>query len=193
MGMDPRIGKQFLNAGLGFGGFCLPKDIQAFIKLAERAGIDFALLKQAEAVNRQRIDIFLDKAKKSLWVMRDKHIGVLGLAFKANTDDIRFAPAIELIRRLLAEGSKVCAFDPEAMERTKAIYPNIQYAADAYGTAKDADALMLVTEWEQFKNLDWQRIHDSMARPLLLDGRNLLDPAKMKAIGFEYHSMGRPD
>jgi len=193
MGMDPRIGAQFLKAGLGFGGFCLPKDIQAFIKLAERAGIDFTLLKEAEAVNKQRLDRFLDKARKSLWVMRDKHVGILGLAFKANTDDIRFAPAIELIRRLLAEGSKLSVYDPEAMERTKAIYPAIGYAADAYAAAKDADALMIVTEWEQFKNLDWKRIHDSMARPLLLDGRNLLEPARMKAIGFEYHSMGRPD
>ncbi len=193
MGMDPRIGAQFLKAGLGFGGFCLPKDIQAFIKLAERAGMDFALLKEAEAVNKQRLDRFLDKARKSLWVMRDKRIGILGLAFKANTDDIRFAPAIELIKRLQAEGAKLCAYDPEAMPRTKAVFPSLRYAADAYETAKDADALMIVTEWDQFKNLDWQRIHDSMARPLLLDGRNLLDPAKMKAIGFEYHSMGRPD
>ncbi len=193
MGMDPRIGPQFLKAGLGFGGFCLPKDIQAFIKLAERAGIDFALLKQAEAVNRRRIDHFLEKAKKALWVMRDKQIGMLGLAFKANTDDIRFAPAMELIRRLLAEGAKVCAYDPEAMERTKPLFPTIRYAANPYEAARDADALMVVTEWEEFRALDWKRVHDSMARPLVLDGRNLLDPTKMKTIGFEYHSMGRPE
>src|SRR2546430_4342168 len=118
MGMDPRIGPRFLAAGLGFGGFCLPKDVQAFIRLAERAGVDFSMLKEAERVNKRRIDVFLEKIRQALWVLRDKQVGVLGLAFKANTDDIRFAPSLEVIRRLLAEGAQVRAYDQEAMDRT---------------------------------------------------------------------------
>jgi UDPglucose 6-dehydrogenase len=191
MGLDPRVGPQFLRAGLGFGGFCLPKDIQAFIRLAERAGVDFALLKEAERINKLRIANFLEKARKALWVLKEKKVGILGLAFKANTDDIRYAPAIELIRQLLAEGAHVSAYDPAAMEKTRAIHASVHYGADAYEVAKEADALLLVTEWAEFRALDWKRIHDSMARPLLLDGRNLLDPAAMKALGFEYHSVGR--
>ncbi len=193
MGLDPRIGPQFLRAGLGFGGFCLPKDIQAFIRLAERAGLEFTLLKEVERINKQRIDLFLEKARQALWVTKEKHIGVLGLAFKPNTDDIRFAPAIEIIARLLAEGAHVRSYDPQAMEKTRAQLPAVRYCPDPYDVAKDADALMILTEWEEFRALDWARIHGSMARPLVLDGRNLLDPAQMKALGFEYHSLGRPD
>ena len=193
MGMDPRIGPQFLNAGLGFGGFCLPKDIQAFIHLAERAGVDFALLKEAERVNKQRIDSFLDKVRRALWVVKDKQVALLGLAFKANTDDIRFAPAIELIRRLCSEGARVRAFDPEAVPKARQLFPDGEFPSDAYETAKGADALLIVTEWAQFRQLDWKRIRDLMARPLVVDGRNLLEPAAMKALGIEYHSVGRPD
>jgi len=193
MGLDPRIGSQFLHAGLGFGGFCLPKDIQAFIRLAERAGVDFGLLKEAERVNERRIDQLLEKARRALWVVKDKQVGILGLAFKPNTDDIRFAPSIELIGRLLAEGARVRACDPEAMEKTRAIYPNITYDRDPYRVVQDADALLIVTEWDEFRNLDWKRIYQSMARPLIVDGRNLLKPAEIKALGFEYHSFGRPD
>lgn len=192
MGLDPRIGGRFLNAGLGFGGFCLPKDIQAFIGLAERVGVDFGMLKEAERVNKQRIEILLEKVKKALWVVKDKQIGVLGLAFKANTDDIRFAPAIEVVRRLLAEGATVRAYDPEAMERTRALLPNVQYGQDAYDVARGADALLLLTEWEQFRQLDWKRLHSEMARPLILDARNMLRPAEMEAMGFQYVSFGRP-
>ena len=126
VGLDPRIGGQFLKAGLGFGGFCLPKDIQAFIKLADRAGVDFGLLKEAERMNKQRVDRLLEKVKKALWVMKGKQIGVLGIAFKPNTDDIRLAPAIDVIRRLLAEGAQVRATDPEAMERARAVFPELK-------------------------------------------------------------------
>jgi UDPglucose 6-dehydrogenase len=118
-------------------------------------------------------------------------VGILGLTFKANTDDIRFAPSIDLIRRLLAEGASLRAYDPEAMEKTRAIFPQVQYI-DPYEVASGADALLIVTEWEEFKKLDWMRIRNSMLRPLVLDGRNLLDPAKMKELGFEYQSIGRP-
>ena len=193
VGLDPRIGGQFLKAGLGFGGFCLPKDIQAFIKLADRAGIDFGLLKETERVNKQRVDQLLDKVKKALWVMKGKQIGVLGIAFKPNTDDIRLAPAIEVIRRLLAEGAVVRATDPEAMERARAVFPDLSYSADPYEVARGADALLILTEWEQFRRLDWKRVRSEMARPLVIDARNMLRPAEMKALGFEYMSFGRPD
>jgi UDPglucose 6-dehydrogenase len=193
MGMDPRIGPAFLNAGLGFGGFCLPKDIQAFIRLAEKAGVDFSMLKEAERLNKKRIDAFVEKMRRSLWVLKGKRIGALGLAFKAHTDDVRFSPAIDVVKRLLAEGAHVCAYDPEAMDRAQADGIQIEYAKDAAAVAKGADAVVILTEWPQFKQLDWKAMHDAMARPLLLDGRNLLDPAAMKAIGFEYHSIGRPD
>ncbi|MGH9818203.1 MAG: UDP-glucose dehydrogenase family protein, partial [Candidatus Acidiferrales bacterium] len=191
MGMDPRIGPAFLNAGLGFGGFCLPKDIQAFIRLAEKAGVDFAMLKEAERLNKMRIDTFVEKMRRSLWVLNEKRIGVLGLAFKAHTDDIRFSPAIDVVKRLLAEGARICAYDPEAMDRARAVKLDVEFAQDAYEVAKGADAVAILTEWPQFRQLDWKRIHDSLARPLLLDARNLLDPAAMKSIGFEYHSIGR--
>ena len=193
VGLDPRIGGQFLKAGLGFGGFCLPKDIQAFIKLADRAGVDFGLLKEAERVNKQRVDRLIDKVKKALWVLKGKQIGILGIAFKPNTDDIRLAPAIEIIRRLLTEGVDVRATDPEAMERARALFPNLCLAADPYDVAREADALLVLTEWEQFRRLDWKRVRKEMARPLVIDARNMLRPTEMKELGFEYMSFGRPD
>jgi UDPglucose 6-dehydrogenase len=193
VGLDPRIGGQFLKAGLGFGGFCLPKDIQAFVNLADRAGVDFGLLKEAERVNKQRVDRLLEKVKKALWVMKGKKIGVLGIAFKPNTDDIRLAPAIEVIKRLLAEGVEVRATDPEAMERARAVFPNLSYSSDPYEVARGADALLVLTEWEQFRRLDWKRVRKEMARPLVIDGRNMLRPGEMKELGFEYMSFGRPD
>lgn len=193
VGMDPRIGGQFLKAGLGFGGFCLPKDIQAFVNLAERAGVDFGLLKEAEKINKQRVDRLLDKVKKALWVMKGKQIGVLGIAFKPNTDDIRLSPAVEVIRRLLAEGVEVRATDPEAMERARAVFPTLKYSADPYEVAHGADALLVLTEWEQFRRLDWKRVRKEMARALVIDARNMLRPSTMKELGFEYESFGRPD
>jgi UDPglucose 6-dehydrogenase len=193
VGLDPRIGGQFLKAGLGFGGFCLPKDIQAFIKLADRAGIDFGLLKEVERVNKRRVDQLLNKVKKALWVMKGKQIGVLGIAFKPNTDDIRLAPAIEVIRRLLADGAVVRATDPEAMARARTVFPDLAYSADPYEIARGADALLILTEWDQYRRLDWKRIHGEMARPLVIDARNMLRPAEMAALGFEYMSFGRPE
>jgi UDPglucose 6-dehydrogenase len=191
VGLDPRIGPQFLRPGLGFGGFCLPKDIQAFIRLAERTGIDLALLREAERINKRRISAFLQKAKDTLWVLKDKPVGVLGLAFKANTDDIRFSQSMELARALLAEGAQVQAYDPKAMEKAGRELPALVCEADPYAAATDVEALIIATEWEEFRDLDWQRIHGCMRRALLLDGRNLLDPSKMRELGFEYHSVGR--
>lgn len=193
VGLDPRIGPQFLRPGLGFGGFCLPKDVQAFVRLAERNGIDFAMLREAERINHQRIAGFVEKLRHSLWVLKGKQIGILGLAFKANTDDIRFAPSIELIKKLQTEGVRLKAYDPQAMEKIGEQFPDLICASDAYEAARSADALLIVTEWEEFRKLDWNRIHKGMARPLVLDGRNLLSAQEMKSLGFEYHSVGRPD
>jgi UDPglucose 6-dehydrogenase len=170
MGLDPRIGTQFLKAGLGFGGFCFPKDIQAFIHLSSSVGIDFEMLKAAEDVNKQRIDRYFEKIHKALWVVKGKRVAVLGLAFKANTDDIRFAPALDVIRRLLEEGAEVHATDPEAISRTKPIFPNIVYHDDPYEALKDADAALVCTEWKIFRELDWERAGKLMARRLVIDG-----------------------
>jgi len=191
MGLDPRIGGRFLKAGLGFGGFCFPKDIQAFIHLAASVGVDFDILKAVERVNKERIDRFLEKVRKALWVVKGKHIALLGLAFKADTDDVRFAPALEVLKRLIAEGAVVHATDPEAMSRTKLLFPQALYHDDAYEALQGADAALVCTEWEAFKKLDWERAGKVMSRKLVLDGRNLYSPAAMRALGFEYHSFGR--
>jgi UDPglucose 6-dehydrogenase len=192
VGLDPRIGAHFFKPGLGFGGFCLPKDLQAFVRLAERHGVDFSMLREAERVNHQRVESFVEKLRHSLWVLKGKKIGLLGLAFKANTDDIRFAPSIDLIKRLQEEGVHVSAYDPQAVEKIRARFPELNCTVDAYEVAQGADALLIVTEWPEFRELDWRRIHQDMARPLVLDGRNLLSPEEMSALGFEYQSVGRP-
>lgn len=192
MGLDPRIGPQFLNAGLGFGGFCLPKDVQAFVRLAERSGVNFGVLRDAEAVNKRRVDLFIEKLRQALWVIKDKRVGILGLAFKANTDDIRFAPSLGVIERLLAEGANLRAYDQEAMDKTSVLFPQVELCREPHHVARDADAVLILTEWPEFRQLDWKRVYAAMSRPLIVDGRNLLDPATMTDLGFEYHSFGRP-
>ena len=191
MGLDPRIGGQFLKAGLGYGGFCLPKDVQAFIHLSASVGVDFDILKATESVNKQRIDRYFEKIRQALWVVKDKRVAVLGLAFKANTDDIRFAPALEVVRRLLEEGAVVHATDPEGMPRTKALFPEVHYHEDAYQALQGADAALVCTEWDSFRKLDWDRAGKVMARKLVIDGRNLYTPQGMREKGFEYYSFGR--
>jgi UDPglucose 6-dehydrogenase len=191
MGLDPRIGTQFLKAGLGFGGFCFPKDIQAFISLAATVGVDFEILKAAERVNKQRIDRFLEKIGKALWVVKGKRVAILGLAFKANTDDIRFAPALDVMKRLLDEGAEVHACDPEALEKAKKQFPQAHYHQDPYKALEGAHAALICTEWDAYKEIDWERAGNLMARKLVVDGRNLFSPAKMKELGFEYTSFGR--
>lgn len=191
MGLDPRIGAQFLKAGLGFGGFCFPKDIQAFIHLSASVGVDFEMLKAAERVNKRRLERFFEKIHRALWVIKGKRVAVLGLAFKANTDDIRFAPALEVIRKLLEEGAIVHASDPEAIVRTKPIFPQVVYHEDPYDALMQADAALVCTEWQIFRKLDWERAGQLMARRLVIDGRNLYSPKKMKELGFEYYSFGR--
>jgi UDPglucose 6-dehydrogenase len=163
------------------------------VHLAEKSGVDFSMLKEAEKINKKRIDHFVEKIRTALWVVKGKQLGVLGLAFKPNTDDVRFAPAIDLIHALLAEGACIRAYDPEAMEKAQTVLPQIQFGKTAYDAADGAEALLIATEWEQFRKLDWDRIRDSMTRPLILDGRNLLTASEMKSRGFEYYSMGRPD
>ena len=191
MGLDPRIGTQFLKAGLGFGGFCFPKDVQAFIHLSASVGVDFEILKATERVNKQRIERFLEKIHKALWVVKGKRIAVLGLAFKANTDDIRFAPALDVLKKLLDEGAEVHATDPEGINGTRALYPQVTYHQDAYETLQSADAALVCTEWDVFKKIDWTRAGATMARKLVIDGRNLYSPKHMKELGFEYYSFGR--
>jgi UDPglucose 6-dehydrogenase len=192
MGLDPRIGAAFLNPGIGFGGFCFPKDVQAFIRIAEKSGCDFSLLKEVEKINQRRIHDFVEKIRKELWVVRGKKVAVWGLAFKPNTDDVRFAPSIALVKSLLDEGATVSAYDPQATEKAKAILPDITYCKDPYQAAQGADAVLIVTEWEEFRRIDWARLRGVVERPLVLDGRNMLNADDVTAHGFSYVSVGRP-
>jgi UDPglucose 6-dehydrogenase len=192
IGLDPRIRPGFLQAGIGFGGDRLPKDLRAFCKLVASEGVDAGILQAAEHVNAGRVDAFAQKIQKSLWVLKDKKIALLGLSHKAGTDDIRSSPALALYKRLAAAGARVSAFDPQALSNARSAYPLLVAARDPYDAAMKADALLLLTEWDEFRTLDWQLIRDTMARPLVLDARNLLTPAYMKSLGFEYHSVGRP-
>lgn len=193
VGLDPRIRPSFLEAGLGFGGSRLPKDLRAFCRLTERTGVEAGILYAAEEVNRSRIELFFDKVQRSLWVLKDKRIGLLGLAHKADTDDIRGSPAIELFKRLTAAGAQVRAYDPQAMSQARSAYPDMICGANALEVAEHADALVVATDWEEFLRLDWRRVHDVMARPTVFDGRNLLSPSRMEDLKFEYYSVGRPD
>ncbi len=191
MGMDKRIGRDFLDAGLGFGGFCFPKDLKAFIGISAKLGYDFRLLKEVENINEEQMRRVVAKLETALWNLREKKVGVLGLAFKPNTDDMRFAPSITIIKELQRQGAKIRAYDPVSMARAKPIMPDIEYCEDPYQVAQGVDAVILVTEWEEFRNLDMKRIIDSMRQPVFLDGRNIYDPAKMKEFGFIYMGIGR--
>jgi UDPglucose 6-dehydrogenase len=193
VGLDPRISPGFLEAGLGFGGSRLPQDLRAFCRLTGRTGVEAGILQAAEEVNRSRIGIFFKKLQRSLWVLKDKRIGLLGLAHKPNTDDVRGSPAIELLKLLSAAGAQVRAYDPRAMDKARSAHPSLLCGSDAYDVAGHADALIVAADWDEFLGLDWPRIRDIMARPAVFDGRNLLSPSRMKALGFEYHSVGRPD
>lgn len=191
IGMDRRIGRPFLNAGLGFGGSCFPKDLSAFIKIAEQLGCPFDLLKEVQAINRRQMDRFLDKIKDTLWVLKGKRLGVLGLAFKNNTDDVRLSPAIELCNRLQAEGASLRVHDPRAMEKARAALPDVEFVADMNAVAEGCDALVVATEWDEFKQLDLARARSALTHPILFDGRNLFDPAEMERLGWVYRSVGR--
>jgi len=191
MGYDPRIGASFLKAGIGFGGFCFPKDLQAFIRIAEKLNYDFALLKEVEKINKNRPKILLDKIEKALGTVEGKTIGILGLAFKPNTDDIRLAPSIEIIRLLQEEKAQIKVYDPVAMDKAKEILSNVEYGRDPYQVARGSNALVIITEWEEFQRIDLERIKDLMVNPVIVDGRNIYEPQKMKELGFIYESIGR--
>jgi UDPglucose 6-dehydrogenase len=191
MGLDERIGRRFLNAGIGFGGSCFPKDLSAFIKIAEEVGYDFNLLKEVQRINTSQMDRFVKKITETLWVLKEKKIGVLGLAFKQNTDDVRMSPAIDLCQRLLKEGATLRVHDPKAMEKAREFLPDVEYVDDMDAVAEGCDALVVATEWEEFKSLDLKRAHACLSHPILFDGRNLFDPSEMKDLGWVYQSVGR--
>jgi UDPglucose 6-dehydrogenase len=191
IGLDERIGRRFLNAGIGFGGSCFPKDLSAFIKISEQVGYEFKLLKEVQRINADQMDRFVKKITDTLWVLKDKTIGVLGLAFKQNTDDVRSSPAIDLCQRLLKDGATLRVHDPKAMDKAKAILPKVTYVDDMNAVAEGCDALVVATEWDEFKRLDLARAKKGLTHPILLDGRNLFDPAEMEKLGWIYKSVGR--
>ncbi len=191
MGLDARIGRSFLHAGIGFGGFCFPKDLEAFHYISKKVGYDFDLLRVVIDVNEQQRAHFVKKIEESVWIVKGKTIGILGVAFKPHTDDIRFAPSLDIIKMLQDKGAKIRLYDPVAMPRAKQVLKNVTFCKNAYEVAKGADCLALVTEWPEFKDLDFSRIYKSMVSPIVVDGRNLYDPATMKKMGFDYKGMGR--
>ncbi len=191
IGLDERIGSRFLNAGLGFGGSCFPKDLSAFIKISEQVGYDFKLLKEVQRINADQMDRFLKKITETLWVLKDKKIGVLGLAFKQNTDDVRSSPAIDLCQRLLKDGATLRVHDPKAMDKARSLLPNATYVDDMNAVAEGCDALVVATEWDEFKQLDLARAKKELTHPILFDGRNLFDPVAMEKLGWIYKSVGR--
>jgi UDPglucose 6-dehydrogenase len=191
LGMDERIGRRFLNAGIGFGGSCFPKDLSAFIKIAEQNGYDFRLLKEVQRINTEQMDRFVKKITETLWVLKDKTIGVLGLAFKQNTDDVRMSPAIDLCQRLQKQGAILRVHDPKAMDKARAALPRATFVDDMNAVADGCDALVVATEWDEFKQLDLDRAGKSMTHPILFDGRNLFDRAEMERLGWVYKSVGR--
>ena len=192
MGLDRRIGKDFLNAGIGFGGFCFPKDLSAFVRIAEKLGYDFKLLKTVEEINEEQKRIFVAKVEQAIWNISSKCIGVLGLSFKPNTDDMRFAPSVDIINALQSHGASVKAFDPHAMAKAKSLLRDVEYCQDSYSVCKGSDCLVILTEWDEFKELDLTRVKKLLNQPVIIDGRNIYDPQKMKRLGFRYYSMGRP-
>lgn len=195
MGLDPRIGGLFLRAGLGYGGSCFPKDIKALTKIGEDLGVNMSLLREADRINSDRIRVYMEMVKKALWILKDKTIAVLGLSFKPQTDDIRQAPSIKVIRELLNEGANVRLYDPEAATNMKDIFKEdkarVTYCRTPLESAQGAHALLLITEWEEFQRLDWAKVRQGMANPIVVDGRNMYDPQALRSQGFEYYSIGR--
>ena len=192
MGLDKRIGNDFLKAGIGFGGSCLPKDVSAFINVAEKSGYDFGLLKEVKKINKKQREIFLDKIIKNVPDIKGKSIAVWGLSFKPDTDDMREAPSIDIINGLIAEGAVVRAFDPAATEKAKEIFKDkIYYAKNIYDAVFDCDALIILTEWQEFLKMDFKKIKKLLKNPTIIDGRNMFFPEKMAKLGFNYYSIGR--
>jgi UDPglucose 6-dehydrogenase len=195
IGMDSRIGPKFLRAGLGYGGSCFPKDVAAFHWVAQRKGVNFQLLQEVRKINETQKDVFFNKVSTALWTLRGKRLAALGLAFKGDTDDIRESPAIDVIGKLLEAGASIAAYDPAAMDRAKAVLPpseKLNYAASIYEAAKGADAVLIMTDWKEFANIDLVRLNQAVHFPIVIDGRNLYKPQEMLDHGFTYVSMGRP-
>jgi UDPglucose 6-dehydrogenase len=193
IGMDHRIGRDFLNAGIGYGGSCFPKDIAAFITISERLGVPFNLLKEVQRINVTQKERFLKTIREALWVLREKRIAVWGLTFKPDTDDVRSSIAIELVADLLREGAQVIAYDPKGMEKARTVkrIDAAEFAPSALDAVSDAEALIIATEWSEFANVDLAIVKEKMRTPIVFDGRNLLDPETMGRLGFHYHSIGR--
>lgn len=192
MGADPRIGPDFLDAGLGYGGYCFPKDVAAFERLAARLGYRFGLLTEVARINDEAINAALEKVQQVVWNPRGKRIAILGLAFKPGTDDVRLSPALTLAARLLALGAEVAGYDPEAGSNAKSALPDILVTADPYAAAEGAHAVVLATAWDEFRTLDLARLREVVSYPVIIDGRNALDSEALLAAGFEVHPVGRP-
>jgi UDPglucose 6-dehydrogenase len=195
IGSDNRIGPRFLYPGIGYGGSCFPKDLSAYRAVARECGYDFRLLEEVMRINGDQQERFLRKVRQALWTIKGKRLGVFGLAFKGGTDDIRESPAISIVSALLKEGAEIQAFDPAAMDRASEVLPaqNMCYAGSAYEAAAGADAVLVLTEWDEFRDLDYARIRANLRYPIIVDGRNLLSPEQMRNLGFIYLSIGRPD
>jgi UDPglucose 6-dehydrogenase len=193
IGMDRRIGRDFLNAGIGYGGSCFPKDLAAFIAICEQLGLPFNLLKEVQRINAAQKERFLKAMRDTLWVLREKKIAVWGLTFKPDTDDIRSSVAIELVADLLREGAHVSAYDPKAMEKAREVkaIADARFASSALDAVEGAEALVIATEWSEFANVDVNLVKQKMTTPIVFDGRNLFDPQTMSDVGFHYHSIGR--
>ncbi len=193
IGTDKRIGRSFLDAGLGYGGSCFPKDIAAFIAIADQLGAPFTLLKEVEAINRRQFDRFMASIREALWVLKEKNLAVWGLSFKPNTDDVRCSVAINIVEQLVAEGANVTVYDPKAMEKAKElpVGSKLKFADSALAAAKGAEALIIATEWPEFAAVNLEELRDTMRTPLIFDGRNIFDPGEAANLGFQYRGIGR--
>ncbi len=191
LGQDRRIGPMFLDAGIGFGGFCLPKDLDAFVMIARKLGYDFDLLKEVRRINETQKELFVRKIEDQLWNIKDKTIGVWGLAFKPHTDDMRFAPSIDIIQTLQAHGARIRAFDPQATAKARKIFRKVTFCRDPYEAARGSECVVILTQWPQFKELDFRKVKKLLRQPVVVDGRNMFAPAAMKKMGLRYVSMGR--
>jgi len=191
MGLDSRIGRAFLKSGVGYGGSCFPKDVDAFVHISGKLGYDFGILKAVKNVNEGQKALFIRKIEEALWIVKGKNIGILGLSFKPNTDDTRSSPSVDIINALKNSGARVKVYDPQAMKKAKPLLSGIKFCKDIYEAAAKTDALIIVTEWHEFEVMDLGRVKKLMKNPLIIDGRNIFEPARMKKLGFRYISIGR--
>ncbi len=203
MGLDKRIGKDFLNAGIGYGGFCFPKDLEAFVWLSKKLGYDFELLKEVKRINEQQKSNFVNKIKDSMWIIKSKRIAVLGLSFKPDTDDMRFAPSVDIVNSFIKEGAILNLYDPESIKEAKKIFSSkgksslvkkgqqVKFCKDIYSAVKDCDCVCFLTEWKQFRKIDFKKVKKLMRIPFVADGRNMFDKVKLEALGYSYIGIGR--